>query len=261
MLAEMRALGLGIIVVDQTPAAVAAQVVRNTNLKIAHRTVAKEDRETLADAMLMHPAHAELMGRLRPGQAYVYADRFYRPHLVRVPLQTPKPLDSSRKVVSLGTRPPNNNELLAWMRKRPWYKSSLVERHRMWTEKVDRALSAISDVSNYVAAAKDDIKAHADVLKALQDQSSDTSDVKLRSEIAAAKILFVEACGDYRPKLTKAMDGIDRDLRSLEAEYRLLVVAGENISPKREVVDNVKVARTAFASITRLIDVLTNLVT
>lgn len=89
MLAEMRALGLGIIVVDQTPAAVAAQVVRNTNLKIAHRTVAKEDRETLADAMLMHPAHAELMGRLRPGQAYVYADRFYRPHLVRVPLQTP----------------------------------------------------------------------------------------------------------------------------------------------------------------------------
>lgn len=161
--------------------------------------------------------------------------------------------------MSLGTRPPNNNELLAWMRKRPWYKSSLVETGCGPKRLI--ALSAISDVSNYVAAAKDDIKAHADVLKALQDQSSDTSDVKLRSEIAAAKILFVEACGDYRPKLTKAMDGIDRDLRSLEAEYRLLVVAGENISPKREVVDNVKVARTAFASITRLIDVLTNLVT
>src|SRR5262249_15736759 len=49
MLAEMRAMGLAILVVDQTPAAVAAQVVRNTNLKIAHRTVAKQDRETLAD--------------------------------------------------------------------------------------------------------------------------------------------------------------------------------------------------------------------
>ena len=50
MLAEMRALGMGILVVDQTPAAVATQVVRNTNLKIAHRTVAQADRETLANA-------------------------------------------------------------------------------------------------------------------------------------------------------------------------------------------------------------------
>jgi len=53
MLAEMRALGLAIIVVDQTPSAVSAQVIRSTNLKIAHRSVAKADRETLADSMLM----------------------------------------------------------------------------------------------------------------------------------------------------------------------------------------------------------------
>src|SRR5262249_16324106 len=60
MLAEMRALGLSILVVDQTPSAVSPFVMKSTNLKIAHRTVAKDDRETLTHGMLMDSAQQEL---------------------------------------------------------------------------------------------------------------------------------------------------------------------------------------------------------
>ena len=79
LLAEMRALGLSIIVVDQAPSGVSDFVVKNTNLKIAHRTVSKEDRQTLGQAMLMNEAEEEMLGRLLPGQAYLYTEQYHRP--------------------------------------------------------------------------------------------------------------------------------------------------------------------------------------
>ena len=53
LLAEVRAIGEGILVADQTPSAIAPEVLKNTSVKIVHRTVTEDDRDTLASAMLM----------------------------------------------------------------------------------------------------------------------------------------------------------------------------------------------------------------
>src|SRR5262249_30383749 len=140
---EMRAMGLAILVVDQTPAAVAAQVVRNTNLKIAHRTVAKQDRETLADAMLMHPAHAELLGRLVPGQAYVYADRFFRPYLMQGAFATgDTPI--TKTATTPDTRPPSDPELTEWLRTADWFKETVKLRNHEATNRVNDIAQMLS---------------------------------------------------------------------------------------------------------------------
>jgi len=44
LLAEVRAYGVGVLIVDQTPTAVAPEVLKNTNVKFPHRTTEKEDR-------------------------------------------------------------------------------------------------------------------------------------------------------------------------------------------------------------------------
>jgi Cdc6-like AAA superfamily ATPase len=51
LLAEIRAYGEGVLVSEQIPAKLAPDVIKNSNLKIMHRMVAKEDRGLMGDTM------------------------------------------------------------------------------------------------------------------------------------------------------------------------------------------------------------------
>jgi DNA helicase HerA-like ATPase len=96
MLAEIRAFGEGIMVVDQSPAAIAPEVLKNTSVKIVHRTVSEDDRDALAAAMLMDRYAHEELARLEVGEAFVYNERLYRPTRVRCASSTassPRPDD------------------------------------------------------------------------------------------------------------------------------------------------------------------------
>ena len=53
MLAEIRSFGQGIIIADQIPTKLAADTIKNTNLKIVHRTVMEDDRQCMGAAMHM----------------------------------------------------------------------------------------------------------------------------------------------------------------------------------------------------------------
>jgi hypothetical protein len=75
MLAEIRAYGQGLLIVDQVPARLLPDAIKNTNLKIVHRLVANDDREALAGSMALTPEQAMVINRLQPGQAIVYGDR------------------------------------------------------------------------------------------------------------------------------------------------------------------------------------------
>jgi hypothetical protein len=79
LLAEMRALGEGLVIVDQLPSAVAPEVIKSTGTKLAHRLVATDDREDLGGTMLMRDAEREELARLRPGESYFYTEDLYRP--------------------------------------------------------------------------------------------------------------------------------------------------------------------------------------
>lgn len=71
MLAEIRAYGQGMAIIDQVPTKLVPDSLKNTNLKIIHRLVAKDDRDILAGNLALAPEQAEVIARLKVGQAII----------------------------------------------------------------------------------------------------------------------------------------------------------------------------------------------
>ena len=85
LLAEIRSFGQGIFISDQIPTKLASDTLKNTNLKIVHRTVAKEDRDAIGDSMNMTSEQKDFLSHLKIGVAAVYSEGDHRPKLVRFP--------------------------------------------------------------------------------------------------------------------------------------------------------------------------------
>lgn len=85
LLAEIRAYGQGVIVVDQVPSKLAPEVLKNTNLKLAHRIVAGDDRIALAAAMVMNERQTRALATLPIGRGAVFAEGEDAPLLIQVP--------------------------------------------------------------------------------------------------------------------------------------------------------------------------------
>jgi hypothetical protein len=86
MLAEVRAYGLGMVIADQIPVKLVPDVIKNTNLKIAHRIVAEDDRAVLAGATNMNPQQMRALSLLQPtkGEAAVFSRGDDAPIMVRM---------------------------------------------------------------------------------------------------------------------------------------------------------------------------------
>jgi hypothetical protein len=85
MLSETRAYGQAFLVAEQIPTKLAPDVLKNTNLKVVHRTVAGDDRQVLAQAMNMREAQSDMFAVLQPGEAVVFTEGEDRPLLIHVP--------------------------------------------------------------------------------------------------------------------------------------------------------------------------------
>lgn len=86
LLAEIRSYGQGIIIADQIPTKLTPDTLKNTNLKIIHRTVMAEDREAVGNAMNMTQDQIEYLSVLKRGYAAVFSEGDTRPKLVKMPL-------------------------------------------------------------------------------------------------------------------------------------------------------------------------------
>lgn len=84
LLAEARAYGVGLVVIDQTPAAVAPEVLKNTTVKLVHRTTDREDRDRIAGGMTLDGTGELELARLLPGEAFLYHDGLHGPVRVTV---------------------------------------------------------------------------------------------------------------------------------------------------------------------------------
>ncbi len=84
LLSEIRAYGQGVIVADQVPVKLAPDVIKNTNLKLAHRLVAEDDRTILAGAMAMNAAQCQALATLTKGQAVAFAEQEDAPLLIAI---------------------------------------------------------------------------------------------------------------------------------------------------------------------------------
>jgi len=85
MLAQFRALGVALILVTQSPSQVAPAVIKLTGTKLAFRQVDRDDRETLAAAMLFTDLDFEEIARFSPGQAFLYAEGYHCARRIRTP--------------------------------------------------------------------------------------------------------------------------------------------------------------------------------
>jgi hypothetical protein len=79
MLAEIRSAGIGIIIADQSPRAVSADVVALTNVKIGFRVVESADREMLGSSTNMSEAQRDRLAMLRTGEALLFYDKLTEP--------------------------------------------------------------------------------------------------------------------------------------------------------------------------------------
>jgi hypothetical protein len=86
MLAELRAFGEALLIVDQSPTKLHPDVLKNTNLKMVHRLVVQEDREAIGGCTNMRGAQIRALATLATGQAVAYAEGMKEPFLVQVPL-------------------------------------------------------------------------------------------------------------------------------------------------------------------------------
>lgn len=85
MLAEMRGLGVGMVVVDQTPSSLVPSVIANTGTKILHRLDHPADRELAGRAAGLPAGQIDLLGSLPVGDAVLRSDRRARPFRLRMP--------------------------------------------------------------------------------------------------------------------------------------------------------------------------------
>ena len=113
MLAEIRSLGEGMLIADQSPQKLAKDAVRNTNLQLAHQLRDAGDREAISTAMIMEDVQCDFLGKLDRGHAaffrtglekatFVKIDQYY-PNPSQITASTPQRL--KRKFRGFGFRP------------------------------------------------------------------------------------------------------------------------------------------------------------
>lgn len=85
MLAEVRALGEGIVIADQLPTAMAPEVVKNTSLKFGLRLTSQDERELLGATMSADGVQMERMGIFSPGRCLVSYEGLLKPFEIQIP--------------------------------------------------------------------------------------------------------------------------------------------------------------------------------
>jgi hypothetical protein len=126
MLAEIREYGEGFLVVDQTPAKLIPDVVKNTSSKILHRLTARDDREVMGDAMSMTDPQKLMTPALGVGEAVLHTQDENKPILVKI---APS---------KAGRQPPSDADIRASM-------STVRAGHT--AAEVDEALACISNLA------------------------------------------------------------------------------------------------------------------
>ena len=89
MLAEIRAYGQGIGIVEQIPTKIVSDAIKNTSLKIMLRLPSKNDRDYLGEAMNLNEEQIQFASLLKQGQAIVFDETVDLPVLLEIPNPSP----------------------------------------------------------------------------------------------------------------------------------------------------------------------------
>jgi len=201
MLAEMRALGEGIIIADQMPTAVADEVIKNTNIKLTHRMVSEDDRQQMAMSMLLDGDDFIDMARLSPGQAFVFMEGWYAPTKV---------VERNIKADYSIEAPPTHTELIDRLTQNKWFRKNVenvcnlrlkkvAERLKNWSQvliRLSELKSAFDTNLDQMNCNKENIKAYTNHFKNAEAIYSDYNDLinqhqSLFSDIQLNKLIAI----------------------------------------------------------------------
>jgi len=85
ILAEIRAYGEGILIAEQLPVKLIPDALKNTNLKIVHRLVSKDDREAVGNTINLDDNQTRYLTTLETGEAVAYTEGMQKPTLLKIP--------------------------------------------------------------------------------------------------------------------------------------------------------------------------------
>ena len=84
IMSEVRAYGEGLIIIDQIPSRLAPDAVKNTNIRIIHRLVARDDRDYIGLSINLEPHELDFLIGLPRGQVLFHREGMVRPAHVQV---------------------------------------------------------------------------------------------------------------------------------------------------------------------------------
>ena len=84
VISEMRSMGQGVAVVEQIPSKLLPDVIKNTNMKIVHRLVSRDDQALLASTLGLEDHEALYLTSLRTGHALYAREGMQRPIEVKI---------------------------------------------------------------------------------------------------------------------------------------------------------------------------------
>ena len=84
IMSEVRAYGLGMMIVDQLPLRLSEGAIKNTNLKIIHRLGARDDAIELGGSMGLSPEKSAFINRLTKGHALIHYDLLNEPVHIKI---------------------------------------------------------------------------------------------------------------------------------------------------------------------------------
>ncbi|NEP10274.1 MAG: ATP-binding protein [Symploca sp. SIO2C1] len=87
ILAEIRAYGEGIVIAEQIPSKLSSDIIKLTNLKIAHRVISADDHQILAGSMVMNTEQTRWIASCATGEAAVFGEGDDNPLRLRIPYQ------------------------------------------------------------------------------------------------------------------------------------------------------------------------------
>lgn len=84
MLAEVRKYHESLMIVDQIPAKLAPEVLKNTNTKIVHRIFAEDDKKAIGETMALSEEQRDFLSQLPTGEAIIYGNGWSMPVHARI---------------------------------------------------------------------------------------------------------------------------------------------------------------------------------
>lgn len=200
MLAEVRALGEGIVIADQLPTAMAPEVLKNTSLKIALRITAQDDRQLLGGTMNANPDQLENLSIFSPGHAIVSYEPLLKPFEVQLPYFTAKEGDLSDKAIltSMVQSPRyiDNIRTSLAISKAKWQQTEkqLRERLKDARTKLDQAheWEAKSQSSQDIAEGRRQLKAFREAIDALQQIKKEAARCSLQAIAFQSSFRFLQ---------------------------------------------------------------------